>query len=77
MHFIKEGSCLIGLFLIMVFVILNGLSKIGPFSEECVQEEPVMSNINPAGFPEVGPPLDHFDDWDPTFGALLKSKEKS
>lgn len=34
-----------------------------------------MSNINPAGLPEVGPPLDHFDDWDPTFGLCSRAKK--
>lgn len=32
MYFIKEGSCLIGMFLIMAIVTLDSLSKIGPFS---------------------------------------------
>lgn len=35
MHFIKEGSCLIGMFLVVAIVILDCLSKIGPFSKKC------------------------------------------
>lgn len=34
-----------------------------------------MSNINPAGLPEVWLPLDHFDDWDPTFGLFSRAKK--